>query len=303
MAKPDKLVDDVIIYQPWGGLGDNLQFSTLPELFHAKGMRTLIASSNVVRNAEIDKLVWHENPFVSGKSHEPANAGACKIDGLSRFPLSLSFIERIESAHGLPPSNRHPKIYYNSRSLSQLFGAIVIDIGSIAFKHNPEETKQYIESVFENYHYDFKDAVQIEFTNQISNDHIDYRIVGMRRLPVENIFEYCDILNSCRALLTVHSGAHSLAVAIRGHRSRPTIHCWCPAGEFNARRHVFDNVEYCIPGSDGRAWRPGPLRHVKGMLNSLRRTSSRSSSAASHLVDGALVRVQWSSKSGRSQVE
>jgi hypothetical protein len=32
----------IIISQPWGGLGDNLHFSTLPELFSKKGYEVYI---------------------------------------------------------------------------------------------------------------------------------------------------------------------------------------------------------------------------------------------------------------------
>ena len=43
----------IIISQPWGGLGDNLHFSTLPELFSKKGHEVYISENNAVRNAEI----------------------------------------------------------------------------------------------------------------------------------------------------------------------------------------------------------------------------------------------------------
>ena len=46
-------MDKAIFGQTWGGLGDNLQFSTLPGLYHKKGIDFYISSQNVQRNDEI----------------------------------------------------------------------------------------------------------------------------------------------------------------------------------------------------------------------------------------------------------
>ena len=51
-------MNKVILYQPWGGLGDNLQFSTLPKLYSEIGYEFYISDQNVYRNPEIKKLVW-----------------------------------------------------------------------------------------------------------------------------------------------------------------------------------------------------------------------------------------------------
>ena len=49
----------IIIYQPYGGLGDNLAFSTLPELFNNKGIMCYIHINNSTRNDdEVYDLVW-----------------------------------------------------------------------------------------------------------------------------------------------------------------------------------------------------------------------------------------------------
>ena len=48
-----------ILYQPWGGLGDNLQFSTLPEMFSKLGYEVYISDKNAYRSVEIFDLVRH----------------------------------------------------------------------------------------------------------------------------------------------------------------------------------------------------------------------------------------------------
>lgn len=51
--------DKIIIYQPWGGLGDNLQYSTLPELFNEKGIKCYIHVDNSTRNDnEVYDIIW-----------------------------------------------------------------------------------------------------------------------------------------------------------------------------------------------------------------------------------------------------
>jgi hypothetical protein len=273
----------IIIHQPWGGLGDNLQFSTLPELFAARGIQTFISSANVVRNPEIDKLVWAGNPFVIGSSEDIPNAGACMTDDQSRFPLSLSFIERIELAHGLDATNRFPKIYYRAKSRAEFFNTVVVDVGSISVKHYTDCIKKYIEFTFDKYHYKYSDSVQIQFSKPVGADRVDHRIPELTSLVVDNIFEYCDILKSCRALVTVHSGTHSLAAAIRRDRLKPIIHCYCTPEQFNGRGYIFDNVEYFVtqgppPDSDSRvqellnstSWRiTAPLRRVSSFARKL----------------------------------
>ena len=63
----------IVIEQPWGGLGDNLQFSTIPELAHSLGIKVFISNRNCYRNLDIKKLVWDMNPFISGFSDLPGN--------------------------------------------------------------------------------------------------------------------------------------------------------------------------------------------------------------------------------------
>ena len=69
-------MDDVILSAWHGGLGDSLQFSTLPEEFHKQqGRDTYILENAPFRNPEIYDLVWGENPYVKGKKSGTRNAG------------------------------------------------------------------------------------------------------------------------------------------------------------------------------------------------------------------------------------
>ena len=50
-------MSNVYFAQPWGGLGDNLQFTTLPRLFHERGIDFYLSVQNTYRNPEIYDFV------------------------------------------------------------------------------------------------------------------------------------------------------------------------------------------------------------------------------------------------------
>jgi hypothetical protein len=244
MSLPDFDLNEAIIHQPWGGLGDNLSFSTLPEMFAAHGVRTFVSARNVVRNAEIDSLVWRLNPFIGGVSDAEPNAGACRGAILDGIPKSLSFIERIEAAHGLEPANRFPKIYYKPKPRPELSDAVIVDVGATAFTTPSALIADYLDFVVANYQYRRNDLLQVKFTNKVSKNN--HPVSNLASLKVINIFEYCDIIASCRAFVTVHSGAQTLAAAVRGQQARPLIHCFCTTTQFNSRTYLWDGVEYYV---------------------------------------------------------
>ena len=55
---------EMTIYQPWGGLGDNLAHSIIPELCKATGNKCYLSKHNAHRNQQIYDLVWGLNPFL-----------------------------------------------------------------------------------------------------------------------------------------------------------------------------------------------------------------------------------------------
>jgi hypothetical protein len=252
---------EAVIHQPWGGLGDNLSFSTLPEMFAARGVRTFVSTQNAIRNAEINKLVWGMNPFVDGVSDAEPNAGACRGPVIDGLPKSLNYIERIERAHGLEPANRLPKIYCKPNPRPELSNAVIVDVGSTSVAAPPATIADYLDYVFANYGYKADETFQVRFNGKVAacNAH---RIGDFQPLTVGSIFEYCDVIASCRALVTVHSGAQTLAVALRRNQARPFINCFCTIQQFNSRTYIWDNVDYYVarqssPGAASlrRSWR------------------------------------------------
>ena len=243
--------DRIIISQPWGGLGDNLQFSTLPELFHQVGIPTYVSTQNAYRNAEIQELVWKMNPYISGFSDDPPNAGAIRNAYLP-FSNKLAFIERIEAAHDLKPANRFPKVYYEPQQIKGVQDLILVDLGSVSVRSSHKDLTQFLRTISAEYEPDKERYREVRFASVVSPQQ-KLRFPELQTHDVANIFEYCDALYSCKAFLTVHSGAQSLAVALRHKRPDMGIYCCCTVNQYNGKGYIYDNVRYHIVDHENSA--------------------------------------------------
>lgn len=205
----------IIISQPWGGLGDNLQFSTLPKLYNDLGYDVYISKSNVYRNKEIFDLVWKLNPYIKGEIDLPENAGSCK--GYTVY--EDNFIKNIELSHDLKNgNNKYPEIYYQPNKLSDYKNILIYDITSISAKYDDEFIIKCFKSVFDKYPNLDKKIVKfknINNRNLLFNDNI---------IEINNIFEYCDIINSCAVFVSLMSGCSVLASAIKKDNLFPEIY-------------------------------------------------------------------------------
>ena len=104
--------------QPWGGLGDNLQFTTLPKLFSEKGVDFFISKHNTYRNPEIYEFCWGKNPYVKGIVNNIANIGSCAPD--LQKGRTDNIVSAAEIRHGFSGSGRYPEIYYDAKVLDCL---------------------------------------------------------------------------------------------------------------------------------------------------------------------------------------
>jgi len=223
----------IIISQPWGGLGDNLQYTTLPKLYSEKGYKVYISNENECRNNEIYDIVWGLNPYVKGKIDEPPNTGAC----VSLEWKTDSFIKNIELSHYLENgSYSYPIIYYSPKKIDSLENTIIYDITAISSLYTDEFIHKSFTKIFEKYpNHDRKKVVFKHIANREMPDFYTNII------EVNSIYDYCDILYSCNVYVCLFSGGSVLASTIKNTRSTPEIHC------FNQIPHqgfVFDNANY-----------------------------------------------------------
>ena len=242
-------MNDIILYIQYPGLGDHLQFSTLPELFSKKGHDVYIHTKSQFRNKEIYDLVWEKNPYIKGKKNGTPNAGQHKWHpGGQHIPQNIdSFIGCMERRNGLKKENDFPKIYYKSKNIETLNASTIIDINAISRKNDVPNKKQKLIKTIENL-IEINNYKNIKVLNYTKFNHENNckEFSKYEKININTIFDLCDVINSCNVFLCSHSGNSLLASAIKQNKSTPKIHCipnWWPFEPW----HIFGfpNIEYC----------------------------------------------------------
>ena len=184
-------MDDVILAAFHGGLGDNLQFSTLPEEFHKQqGRDTYISSQASFRNQEIYDLVWGCNPYIKGIKEGDWSAG----DTPDRHRvIESNCISNWEALHGLKPTNKYPKIYYEPEKVSSFDNVILVDLSSISITYDAEKILKLYDAVKKTH--EGMVFLSVEFTNKIKGATIiEPDVTGV--VEIESIFTYVDLMYS-----------------------------------------------------------------------------------------------------------
>ena len=237
-------MDDVILSAYHGGLGDNLQFSTLPEEFHKQqGRDTYIWSQASFRNQEIYDLVWGHNPYVKGIKDGDWRAG----DTPDRHRVIESdCISNWEALHGLKPTNKYPKIYYEPEKISSFDNVILVDLSSISITYDEEKILKLYDAVRKTH--EGMVFLEVEFTNKIKGATIiEPDVTGV--VEIESIFTYVDLMYSSFGVISLHSGQNHLASAIKNQYNND-LEVYCLMDEYEYQRQkdksifVFDNVNY-----------------------------------------------------------
>jgi len=237
-------MSDVILAAFHGGLGDNLQFSTLPEEFHKQqGRDTYIWSQASFRNQEIYDLVWGHNPYVKGIKDGDWSAG----DTPDRHRVIESdCISNWEALHGLKPTNKYPKIYYEPEKISSFDNVILVDLSSISITYDEEKILKLYDAVRKTH--EGMVFLEVEFTNKIKGATIiEPDVTGV--VEIESIFTYVDLMYSSFGVISLHSGQNHLAAAIKNQYNND-LEVYCLMDEYEYQRQkdksifVFDNVNY-----------------------------------------------------------
>jgi hypothetical protein len=209
-------IKKIILEQPWGGLGDNLQFTTLPELCHENGYEFYLSDKNSYRNLEIKKLVWDTNPFVLGVSSDPPNAGHINLDSYSKLVnQGYSLINAIEMSHGFEPKNSLPKLYYKPNNIEFYNDKTVICLATVTESYDNEIILSTLEKLLN------KEDKVIELNtnkdlcelNKAYGHHIQYT-THYKKIFMNDIFEHCDIIFSAKKYICLFSGNSVLSAAI-----------------------------------------------------------------------------------------
>jgi hypothetical protein len=227
-----------------GGIGDELQFSTLPEYLTELGHEVYLLSDpegkyvRPFRNEEIKKLIYDCNPFIKGEMEGNWDYG--DLLNIQYVNITGNFIKNWEHALGLEPKHDLPKIYYRPTKIDGING--LIELSSITLIYYPEIVLAAVQSIMDQY-------PDIEFKQIISKHqgrHIDFP--GMQQIPVEDIFRLTDCIHSSDVFISLNSGAHAIGCSIRHFDNHFIQYCLIPDSEWEwiirDKKFIFDIVNY-----------------------------------------------------------
>ena len=184
----------IIIEQEWGGLGDNLQFSTLPEIGSKLGYDVYISNYNKYRNLDTKRLIWDINPYICGYTDERGNLNQLislnpinkEFPILDRWDSSLNIIQNIEFQIFGKHYSETPLLYYRPNLMEDLSGKILLDPNSVSTDFN-------LDSVVDN-----MDKEDLILLNQDRD--------GFNSIKSNSIFEWVDMITSSRKFICQLSG-------------------------------------------------------------------------------------------------
>jgi hypothetical protein len=183
-------IPKLIIGTEYIGLGDHLQFSTIPELAREFGVQAYVSTQNVYRNPEIKKLVWDLNPFIKWTDEAP-NIGPYSPavrNIIADWEIKLFNVQR----------NRIPKIYYTPKFAKYAAGKIVIDPNAYA---DPINFQVVID--------------KFKYLNPVvlNPENGKYDLTSCEVVYTKDIFEWVDMIVASKAFVCQNSGGAVVAAA------------------------------------------------------------------------------------------
>jgi len=245
-----------ILYVNWGGLGDHLSFSTLPEIFTNLGYEFYISDKSLFRSQEIYDLVWGTNPHVIGITSENANCGHLDNWGVSDtvdFNKEFTTHKNIELIYGVNNESKYAKIYYQPNNINEFNDYIVLDLNSVSVKeYDNEKIKSHL-LTYKNEK--FLVILTNDYPNLVVPDDFFSDLV-VEFITTKNIFHYVDLIFSCKKFMCVWSGSSILSSSIKNYyKNDLDIECFkkiiddkCPEGWgiTNKSYYWYDNIKYIM---------------------------------------------------------
>ncbi len=243
---------EVTLHTGHGGLGDNLAYASLPELYARQGVDCYISKFNPYRNPGIKKFIWDTNPFIKGEKelHRDQCIGHSRTGALYTPKLN-STTKNIEYLHGFTPENEYPKLYV-TYSPHELNGAAIVDLTSItlAQEYANIPISDMVEShLTTNYNYTVDEIVFLSFP------HINSRISNtkFKVYEVKDLFDYANIIRGCKHYVSTHSGGNYLACTIKNTSLEFKLDCIISKTRYdylvgNGNQALFQNCEYYLWG-------------------------------------------------------
>lgn len=249
-------MEDIILSAWHGGLGDQLQFSTLPELYTKKGHDVYIEENAPFRNMSIYDFVWGKNPHIKGRKLGKRNAG--DIPELKRQKITGSFIRDWEIAHGFKGENDYPKIYVSPNILQGYESTILVDASVISTPYDSIALQNAVLSLKEEYK--DKNFCKVLFSQNLNvpvsiqetrsgrhphNGKVDYHdVYHDTEIYVKDLFDYYNVMYSADGLISLHTGASCMSSTIKNLKN--SFLSICLVTEWTIGRDIFflPNITY-----------------------------------------------------------
>jgi hypothetical protein len=219
---------------------------------YARTGRTVLigrpAVEPAIRNPETRRLVWEANPFVSGFVDDVGITFTHREmhNWIWRQIETRTLVEAMEALHGFEPVHRLPKIYFQPKWRPEVRETVYADPTSISQRMTPEVFDSFVDHVCRARKLD-RDRIVV-LSSQYSGAQGAGSLCNNPRYEVKDIFEYADIIASCRLFITTESGGSILASAIRGLEPTPEIFALVATRAMNDRLFQLPNVRYCTTG-------------------------------------------------------
>ena len=189
-----------------GGLGDHLFYSHLPRIAKQYGgfNQVFISNDSIFRNNHTKKLVWELNPYLDGFTNEP---------GFFYFSENIqdgeNLLDHLMLAYGLDDHKRNhePEIYYKPRLVEALIDKTIYDPNYISYTGDIKYSAT-IQNWFDKNN--IKPNAQMKVLGKRS-----IRINADKTLTTPDIFKFCDLLYSAKAIYCLSTGTGTLAAALQ----------------------------------------------------------------------------------------
>ena len=189
-----------------GGLGDHLFYSHLPRIAKQYGgfNQVFISNDSIFRNNHTKKLVWELNPYLDGFTNE---------SGFFYFSENIqdgeNLLDHLMLAYGLDDHKRNhePEIYYKPKLVEALIDKTIYDPNYISYTGDIKYSAT-IQNWFDKNN--IKPNAQMKVLGKRS-----IRINADKTLTTPDIFKFCDLLYSAKAIYCLSTGTGTLAAALQ----------------------------------------------------------------------------------------
>jgi hypothetical protein len=189
-----------------GGLGDHLFYSHLPRIAKQYGgfNQVYISNDSIFRNPDTKKLVWELNPYLDGFTNDP---------GFFYFSENIqegeNLLDHLMLAYGLDDHKRNhePEIYYKPKLVEALIDKTIYDPNYISYTGDIK----------------YPATIQNWFDQNNIIPNAQMKVLGGRAIRIvcantqstPDIFKFCDLLYSAKAIYCLSTGTGTLAAALQ----------------------------------------------------------------------------------------